>query len=99
MGQKPLQKIIMRAEKRGMAILWTETSSIDCWTMFKSFFQKRDQILIKDFVQGDKVISTNEEKGHMLTTTFPSPPSSDESRAREDRACMEHPLAPRALGL
>ena len=56
--------------------LCTETSSTYYWTMFRRLFRKRGQILIKDFVQGDEVISTDTEKVRVLTTTFfPSLPA------------------------
>ena len=38
--------------------------------MFQWIFRKRGQIQIEDFVQGDIVISTDEEKAQVLTTTF-----------------------------
>ena len=44
--------------------------------MFRRIFRKRGQIQIEDFVQGDTVISTDEEKAQVLTTTFfPSLPT------------------------
>ena len=50
--------------------LCTETSSMDYWTMFRIIFRKRGKIQIEDFVQGDTVISTDEEKAQVLTTIF-----------------------------
>ena len=51
--------------------------------MFRRIFRKRGQIQIEDFVQGDTVISTDEEKAQVLTTTFfPSLPTAT-SRTQE----------------